>query len=83
MKKAIALYFPYVKIEIKMKINYDQNIDILRILLTDAVIEESDEVETGVIFDYDNQRNVVGIEMLDASKRNTQTRQLEYSILNS
>jgi uncharacterized protein YuzE len=66
-----------------MKINYDQDVDILRILLTDAVIEESDEVETGVIFDYDNQGNVVGIEILDASKRNTQTRQLEYSILNS
>jgi uncharacterized protein YuzE len=33
-----------------MKINYDQDVDILRILLTDAAIEESDEVETGVIF---------------------------------
>jgi uncharacterized protein YuzE len=66
-----------------MKINYDQDIDILRILLTDAVIEKSDEVETGVIFDYDNQGNVVGIKILDASKRNTQTRQLEYSILNT
>ena len=63
-----------------MKINYDQDVDILRILLTDAAIEESDEVETGVIFDYDNQGNVVGIEILDASKRNTQARQLEYSI---
>jgi uncharacterized protein YuzE len=66
-----------------MKINYDQDIDILRILLTDSAIEESDEVETGVIFDYDNQGNVVGIEILNASKRNTQTRQLEYSILNA
>ena len=66
-----------------MKINYDQDVDILRILLTHAVIEESDEVETGVIFDYDNQGNVVGIKILDAYKRNTQTRQLEYSILNT
>ena len=32
-----------------MKINYDQDVDILRILLTDAAIEESDEIETGVI----------------------------------
>jgi len=62
--------------EIMIKINYDQDVDILRILLTDAVIEESDEIETGVIFDYDNQGNVVGIEILDASKRNTKTRQL-------
>ena len=56
-----------------------RTLPILRILLTDAAIEESDEVEAGVIFDYDNQGNVVGIEILDASKRNTQTRQLEYS----
>jgi uncharacterized protein YuzE len=66
-----------------MEINYDQDVDILRILLTDAVIEESDEVEAGVIFDYDNQGTVVGIGILDASKRNTQTHQLEYSILNA
>jgi uncharacterized protein YuzE len=63
-----------------MKIHYDQDVDILRILLTDAAIEESDEVETGVIFDYDNQGNIVGIEILDVSKRNTQSRPLEYSI---
>ncbi len=62
-----------------MKINYDQDVDILRILLADVAIEESDEIETGVIFDYDSQGNVVGIEILDASKRNTQSRQLEYS----
>ena len=66
-----------------MKIDYDQDVDILRILLTDSAIEESDEVETGIIFDYNNQGDVVGIEILDASKRNTRTRQLEYSILNS
>ena len=63
-----------------MKIHYDQDVDILRILLTDAAIEESDEVEKGVIFDYDNQGDVVGIEILDASKRNAQSRPLEYSI---
>ena len=60
--------------------NYDQDVDILRILLTDIAIEESDEIETGVIFDYDSQGNVVGIGILDDSKRNTQSRQLEYSI---
>ncbi|MBJ7898397.1 MAG: DUF2283 domain-containing protein [Cyanobacteria bacterium RI_101] len=52
-----------------MKINYDPEVDILRILLSEAPIQESDEVETGIIFDYDPQGNVVGIEILDASKR--------------
>lgn len=41
-----------------MKINYDQDVGILRILLTDAAIKESDEVETGVIFDYDSPSEV-------------------------
>lgn len=52
-----------------MEINYDQEVDILRILLTSATIEESDEVESGVIFDYDPEGKIVGIEILDASQR--------------
>ena len=52
-----------------MEINYDQEVDILRILLTSATIEKSDEVESGVIFDYDPEGKIVGIEILDASQR--------------
>lgn len=43
--------------------------DILRILWSDKKIEESDEVEPGVILDYDSEGVVVGIEVLDASKK--------------
>ena len=52
-----------------MKVTYDQEVDILNIELTDAVIEESDEDKPGVILDYDAEGNVVGIEILDASTR--------------
>jgi len=52
-----------------MNIEYDAKADIFRILLNDSPIEESDEVEPGVIVDYDIDGNVVGIEVLDASKR--------------
>lgn len=52
-----------------MNIEYDAKADIFRILLNDKSIEESDEVEPGVIVDYDADGNVVGIEVLDASKR--------------
>ena len=52
-----------------MHIEYDANADILRVLFTDAAIEESDEIQPGVIADYDTQGNMVGIEVLDASKK--------------
>lgn len=52
-----------------MQVEYDAKADIFRILLNDAPIDESDEAEPGVIVDYDAEGNVVGVEVLDASKR--------------
>ena len=52
-----------------MKVTYDPEVDVLRILLSDAPIEESDEDKPGVILDYDKDGNVVGLEILEASKR--------------
>ena len=63
-----------------MKITYDQEVDILRIILSDADIEESDEDKPGIIIDYDDHGNVVGLEILDASSRMTDPRTLEYAV---
>ncbi len=63
-----------------MKVTYDQEVDILRIILSDADIEESDEDKPGVIIDYDDHGNVVGLEILDASSRMTDPRTLEYAV---
>lgn len=52
-----------------MKVKYDRDVDALTIVLTDAKIAESDEQQPGVIFDFDKDGNVVGMEILDASKR--------------
>jgi uncharacterized protein YuzE len=52
-----------------MKIVYDPEVDVLRILFQETPIAESDEGESGIIFDYDHQGNVVGLEVLSASKR--------------
>ena len=52
-----------------MKVTYDPKVDVLRILFSNALIEESDEDKPGVIIDYDKDGNVVGMEILDASKR--------------
>jgi uncharacterized protein YuzE len=63
-----------------MKITYDPEVDVLRIILSNVPIEESDEEKSGVIFDYDQYGNVVGLEIIDASKRIDNPRQVEYSI---
>ena len=52
-----------------MKAHYDPDVDALAINWGNAPIEESDEVEPGVILDYDSGGNVVGIELLNASKK--------------
>ncbi len=51
-----------------MKVNYDKEVDVLRILLSDRKIVESDESRADVILDYDAEGNVVGMEILNASK---------------
>lgn len=52
-----------------MEAKYDLEVDVLRINWSDAEIEESDSVSPGVILDYDSTGNVIGIEILNASKK--------------
>lgn len=52
-----------------MKVIYDPEVDVLRILFRNAQIAESDEDKPGVILDYDKDGNVVGLEVLNASQR--------------
>ena len=63
-----------------MKVTYDQEVDILRIVLNDSAIEESDEDKPGVIIDYDDGGNVIGLEILHASSRIANPRTLEYAV---
>jgi len=64
-----------------MKITYDTETDVLRILFSNALIEESDEDKPGIIIDYDKDGNVVGMEILDASKRMDNPRALDYAVM--
>jgi len=52
-----------------MKINYDPEVDALSVRLSEGKIAESDQVHPGVILDYDEEDNVVAIEILHAKKR--------------
>lgn len=63
-----------------MKVTYDANVDVLRIILSTQPIEESDEVKPGVILDYDAAGNVVGIVFLDASQRGFNLHSMAYAI---
>lgn len=53
-----------------MKIKYDKEVDIIYIALSDNEVVESQENKPGVIIDYDVKGDVVGIEVLNASKNN-------------
>ncbi len=66
-----------------MKIKYDPEVDILRITLKDVDIEESEEETSGLILDLDINGHVVGIEILQASKRIDNPQAIEYMITQS
>ena len=63
-----------------MKVTYNPEVGVLRILLSDAPIEESDEDKPGVILDYDKDGNIDGLEILEASKRTANPRSVEYAV---
>lgn len=52
-----------------MRFNYNKVKGVFYIRFDEAPYAESDELEEGVIFDYDKRGRIVGIEILDASKR--------------
>ena len=64
-----------------MKATYDARTDTLSIILKpEAEVAESDEDKPGVILDYDEQGNLVSLEILDASKRVGETRRFEFEM---
>jgi uncharacterized protein YuzE len=64
-----------------MKVTYDPEVDVLRIVFRDAPVEESDEDKPGVILDYDAAGEVVGLEILDASTRTDNPRAVDFAVL--
>lgn len=52
-----------------MRIRYDEKVDALYIRLDDAKVVESDEVKPGIVLDFDEKNQVVGIEVLDFKRR--------------
>lgn len=52
-----------------MKLKVDQEADALYLRLDDSLIVDSEEVSPGVVLDYNEQNQVVGVEILGLSKR--------------
>jgi len=51
-----------------MRISYDERTDSLYLRLKETPYYESEELKEGVLLDYDDKGNVIGIEILDASE---------------
>jgi uncharacterized protein YuzE len=47
----------------------DHGADAIYVNLTDRAIKDSAEVADGIVVDYDAEGRIVGVEILDASKR--------------
>ncbi len=63
-----------------MDIRFDKEADAIYLRFTDAEVFISDEDKPGIIIDYDRQGSVVGIEVLDASKRTENPSKINYEV---
>ncbi|MDP3914279.1 MAG: DUF2283 domain-containing protein [Bacteroidota bacterium] len=63
-----------------MLIKYDKEVDIVYIQFSEKKVSESDEDKPGIILDYDDDGNIVGIEILEASKKMVQPNGVTYEV---
>ena len=62
-------------------VSYDPRTDTLSLILKEnARVAESDEDKPGVILDYDEHGDLVSMEILDASRRVTEARKMDFQI---
>ncbi len=52
-----------------MKVVYDPDQDILQIAFIEETVEETAQIAPGLILDYDEDGNVIGLELRKASKK--------------
>jgi uncharacterized protein YuzE len=64
-----------------VKATYDAKTDTLSIILKPgASVAESDEGRPGVILDFDSKGDLVSLEILDASKRVSDTKKIDFEM---
>ncbi len=52
-----------------MKVHFDEKADAIYLRLDDSKIVESEEVRPGIVLDFNDQNQVVGIEILKVKER--------------
>lgn len=60
-----------------MNFEYEPEADALYVRLNTSKIIESEEIQPGIVLDFDAAGKVVGIEVLNVSKRETRTEPLK------
>ena len=63
-----------------MNANYDIETDILTITLKPGTVAESDEEKPGIILDYDENGQLLGLEILDASARIPEVMEFQFRV---
>jgi len=63
-----------------MLIKYDKEVDVVYIQFSENKVVESDQDKPGIILDYDADGNIVGIEVLEASKKMIQPNGIIYEV---
>ncbi|MFN8617612.1 MAG: DUF2283 domain-containing protein [Dehalococcoidia bacterium] len=62
-----------------MKVIYDKATDTLTVIFREAVIAESDEDKPGIVLDYDDDGQIVSMEILDASRTVKDPERVDFS----
>ncbi len=63
-----------------MVIKYDKESDIIYIQFSEKKVVESEEDKPGLILDYGENGEIVGIEVLEASKKTSQPNGISYEV---
>jgi len=63
-----------------MVVKYDKESDIIYIQFSDNKVVESDEDKPGIILDYGENGDIIGIEVLNASKKTNQPNGISYEV---
>lgn len=65
-----------------MKVQFDEKSDAIYVRLDDSKITESEEVQPGIILDFNEKNQVVGIEVLKVKERipSAQLKQIQFEV---